>query len=49
MSSQRLMSLHRKDLPAAGRGNAGRQRPLERLKFHHSSGSVCGAYTRPRR
>nr|DAD85963.1 MAG TPA: hypothetical protein [Phage sp. ct4bw6] len=26
-SSQRLMSLRRKDLPAAGRGNAGRQRP----------------------
>nr|DAU80222.1 MAG TPA: hypothetical protein [Caudoviricetes sp.] len=26
-----------------------KSRPSERLKFHHPSGSVCGAYTRPRR
>nr|DAN49277.1 MAG TPA: hypothetical protein [Caudoviricetes sp.] len=24
-------------------------RPTDRLRFQHPSGSVCGAYTRPRR
>nr|DAD69256.1 MAG TPA: hypothetical protein [Myoviridae sp. cte0t5] len=43
------MSLRKEWTASRGTRQRRPMRPTNRLRFHNPSGSVCGAYTRPRR